>query len=201
MRRRVFVATALAFAVSPALARALAQSGNGGQSRRLDGAGRYFGNLVLIDQDGRRLRFYEDLLDGRIAVINGFFGGCTASCPVVLNNLAALHERLAIEGIDASFVSVTVDPDGDTPERLPAIAQRFGVAAGWHLLSGAPDAVRQVLAKLGLAPNPADPADHLNVLYVANLRTGLWIKALSLAPVDDLMALVAKAASDSGSDG
>jgi cytochrome oxidase Cu insertion factor (SCO1/SenC/PrrC family) len=196
MRRHTFIfimTAALAFS-APALA-------DSGQSNRLDGASRYFGNIVLIDQDGRRLRFYDDLLAGRVAVINGFFGGCTASCPVVLSNLAALHERLAIEGIDASFVSITVDPDGDTPERLPAIARRFGVSAGWHLLSGPPDSVRQVLSKLGLAPDPGDPADHLSVLYVANLRTGLWVKAFSTAPVDDLMSLIVQTANDSGSDG
>jgi protein SCO1 len=200
MRRRAFVGAALAFAASPVRAQSGPEMPRP-QSRRLNGAGQYFRDLALIDQDGRRLRFYEDLLAGRVAVINAFFGGCTASCPVVLNNLAALCERLAIEGVDAIFVSVTVDPEGDTPDRLPEIARRFGVTRGWHLLSGPTDTVRRLLGKLGLTPEAGDPADHLNVLYVVNLRTGLWIKAFSLAPIDDLYSLIVEACDDRGNAG
>ena len=54
------------------------------------------------------------------------------------------------------------------------------------MLSGHPATVRQALHKFGLDTDPNDPGDHLNVLYMANLRTGLWEKVFSLAPLTDL---------------
>jgi hypothetical protein len=68
----------------------------------------------------------------------------------------------------------------------------------WRMLSGDPATVRVALRKFGLDTNPDDPADHLNVLYMANLRTGLWEKAYSLAPLESLAQLLRRVDSDRG---
>ena len=66
------------------------------------------------------------------------------------------------------------------------------------MLSGDPPMVRQALHRFGLDSDPEDPGDHLNILYIANLRTGLWKKVFSLAPIEDLETLVQQVENDRG---
>jgi protein SCO1/2 len=168
---------------------------------RLPDPAHWFAGLSLIDQDGHRQRLYDDLMAGQIVIVNGFYAHCRASCPTVMNTIALLREKLAIEGTEASFVSITVDPENDTPEMLQLYAGGLGIKPGWHLLSGDPATVRQALHKFGLDTDPNDPDDHLNILFVANLRTGMWKKVFSLTPPDDLVRILDAVAQDGGSGG
>lgn len=168
------------------------------QSVRQSGAAKWFGNMTLTDQDGRRVRLYEDLMEGHVVVVNSFYTGCRAACPQAMGTLANLQAKVAIDGIPARFISITVDPEHDTPDRIALYARSLDAGADWHMLGGDPAAVRQALHKFGLDADPDDPSDHLNVLYMANLRTGLWKKVFSLAPMDDLEQLLRQVEADHG---
>jgi cytochrome oxidase Cu insertion factor (SCO1/SenC/PrrC family) len=106
--------------------------------------------------------------------------------------------KLAIDGVPARFISITVDPEHDTPDRVALYARSLGAGSDWNMLTGDGATVRRALHKFGLDIDPKDPSDHLNVLYMANLRTGLWKKVFSLAPLDDLEQLVHQVESDRG---
>jgi protein SCO1 len=168
------------------------------QAMRPFGTEKWFGGLTLVDQDGLRVRLYEDLMAGHVVVVNAFYTGCRAACPQVMGTLADLRAQLAIDGLAARFISITVDPEHDTPDRLALYARAMHADADWRMLSGDPATVRAALHKFGLDTNPDDPADHLNVLYMANLRTGLWEKAYSLAPLESLAQLLRRVDSDHG---
>jgi protein SCO1/2 len=168
------------------------------QSLRQPGAVAWFGHLTLIDQDGRSVRLYEDLMAGQVVVVNAFYTGCRAACPQVMGTLAELCGQLAIDGVKARFISITVDPEHDTPDRLALYARALGANDDWRMLSGDPATVRAALHKFGLETDPNDPADHLNILYMANLRTGLWEKVFSLASLADLERLLQQVENDRG---
>jgi protein SCO1/2 len=168
------------------------------QAMRQPGAERWFGDLTLIDQDSQRVSLYEDLMAKHVVVVNAFYTGCRAACPQVMGTLAHLRGQVAIDGPETRFISITVDPEHDTPDRLALYARTMAAGADWRMLSGDPATVRAALHKLGLDVKPDDPADHLNVLYMANLRTGLWVKAFSLAPLDSLVQLLQRVDSDQG---
>jgi protein SCO1/2 len=166
------------------------------QTIRLPDPAHWFAGLSLIDQDGRKVQLYDELMARQIVIVNGFYAHCRASCPTVMNAIALLREKMAIDGIDASFISITVDPENDTPEMLQLYATGLGAKPGWHLLSGDPVAVRQALHKFGLDVDLNDPDDHLNVLYIANLRTGIWKKVFSLTPADALVRIIDAVSND-----
>ncbi|MGB8843466.1 MAG: SCO family protein [Aliidongia sp.] len=167
------------------------------QTMHQNGAAKWFGDVVLTDQDGKRVRLYQDLMDGNVVVINAFLAGCRASCPAVMGALSHLHAQMAIDGIAANFVSITVDPEHDTQEALNLYAQALGAGPDWHMLTGEPATVRAALHRFGLDTNPdEDPSDHLNIIYMANLRTGLWKKVFSLAPVEDLETILVEVEND-----
>jgi protein SCO1/2 len=168
------------------------------QAMRQTGAARWFGAVALTDQNGRHVRLYDDLMAGQVLVVNAFYTGCRSACPQAMGSLAHLQARLAIDGLPARFISITVDPEHDTPDRLALFARSLDAGADWHMLSGDPATVRQALHRFGLDTDPNDPGDHLNVLYMANMRTGLWEKVFSLASLDDLERLLRQVAADGG---
>src|SRR6185436_8426271 len=79
-------------------------------------AEKYFSDVELINQDGQKMRFYSDLLKNRVVVINTFFTTCTGVCPPINRNLERVQEALGERlGKDAFLVSMSVDPETDTP--------------------------------------------------------------------------------------
>jgi protein SCO1/2 len=82
---------------------------------------------------------------------------------------AALAERM---GKDIWIVSVTVDPEHDTPEALKAYAEKFGAGAGWSLLTGTKEQVARALKSFG--HETEDPKRHRNVLLIGKESTGQW---------------------------
>ncbi len=160
-----------------------------------DAAREYFTDTVLLDQHGESRRFYSDLIAGRTVVINPFFATCSGSCPVMHRALRQAQSTLADRlGRDVFFLSITVDPEGDTPERLKAYADAFDAGPGWSFLTGSPDDVDRVLAKLGQQVSRKEA--HQAIFLVGNERTGLWQKVFGLGPPEDLLAAVKAAADD-----
>jgi len=155
----------------------------------------YFTDTPLVDQDGRELRFYSDLLQGKVVVINSFFSSCTDSCPAMAGTLARIQDWLADRiGKEARIISISVDPRNDTPPVLKQYAQRFKARPGWSFLTGKPQDVELVLQKLGQHVDARE--DHLNIFIIGNERTGLWKKAFGLARPDDIIKVVDSVLSD-----
>lgn len=194
----VRLAILVAAMAAVALGGRAAAAGEAEADRRV--AREYFTDTILVDQDGRELRFYSDLLAGKVVVINSMFTDCTGSCPVMSKKLQALQEHLGDRvGRDVHLISITVDPERDTPARLKEHATAFGAGPGWHLLTGSKENVKTVLSKLGQWVEERDA--HETVFLVGNDRTGLWKKAFALAKTEDVVAIVDSVVGDPGAPG
>jgi protein SCO1/2 len=149
-------------------------------------AHKYFSDVELVDQDGRRHRFYSDLLHGRTVVVAAFLTSCTTSCPILAERMAALQERLGDRlGRDVYLLSFSVDPQTDTPARLKQYAERVGARPGWFFLTGSKTNLDWALYKLGAYTAPAEA--HSNLLILGNEPAGEWKKVFGLAPAEDLL--------------
>src|SRR5205807_2384601 len=94
-------------------------------------------NIELINQDGRKLRFYDDLIKSKIVVIQFMFTNCDQLCPMVTPNLVKVQRQLQEQAPgEVNIVSISVDPDHDTPKALKAYAAKFHVGPGWQFLTG-----------------------------------------------------------------
>jgi protein SCO1 len=146
----------------------------------------YFTDTELLSQDGRRLRFFSDLLDGRNVLINVVFTQCKDACPLITQQLKAVRQRLGARAKDFHFVSLSSDPGNDTPQALKRFAAKQGAdVAGWTFLTGAPANVEQVLKKLGqFAP---DPQNHSTLLIAGNVPAKRWSKVRPDAPIDAIV--------------
>ena len=141
----------------------------------------YFPNTELIDQDGHRLRFFDDLIKDKVVVINFIFTGCGDSCPLETARLRQVQQLLGERvGQDVFFNSISIDPLSDTPEVLKAYAAKFKVGPGWRFLTGDKDEIDALRRRLGLFIEGVDNGrsrDHNLSLIVGNQATGRWMKA------------------------
>jgi protein SCO1/2 len=149
----------------------------------------YFTDVVLVNQFGQPMRFYTDLLKDKVVVINAFFSACKDSCPMMAGTYSKLQDVLGPHlGKDAYLISISVDSESDTPEKLKAYGERFHARPGWFFLTGKKENVDFALNKVGLkAPRKED---HLTVFIVGNLSTGLWKKAFGLASAEEVSKVV-----------
>jgi protein SCO1/2 len=150
---------------------------------------KYFSDVELINQDGQKLRFYNDVLKNKVVIINTFFTTCTSVCPPMNRNLEKIQDALGDRlGKDAFLVSISVDPETDTPLRLKDYARRFHARAGWLFLTGKKENVDWALYKLGQYVETKD--DHSTIIIIGNEPKGLWKKAFGLAKPEELMRIV-----------
>jgi protein SCO1/2 len=160
-------------------------------------ARRYFGDAVLVDQNGARHHFYTDLVHDRTVIINVFFTHCTASCPMVAGTFARVQDHLGERlGRDVSMLSISVDPQHDTADQLAEYAQRFHARPGWYFLTGDRAEVEPTLRRLGQWVD--QPNDHNALVLVGNDRTGLWKKALGLARPEAVIEVIDSVINDRG---
>jgi len=183
--------------------RALARAGEGAPSPSpsadADARGRhYFTDVPLVNQYGEAMRFYSDLLRGKVVVIHVFFSECSNTCPLMQTTYRKLQDHLGDRlGRDVHLISLTVDPENDRWEALRDRAGRLDVRRGWYFLTGSGEDVGLVLRKLGLAV--ARREEHSNLFIVGNEPTGLWKKVQGLAPAEQIIAVVDGVIADKGS--
>lgn len=104
----------------------------------------------LTSQDGRQVTLAD--FRGRVVAVTFIYTSCTTTCPVLTPTMSFVQDQLGpMFGTKIAFVSITVDPERDTPEVLKEYAQAFGAnLAGWAFLTGSPDAIRDVARRYGL---------------------------------------------------
>jgi protein SCO1/2 len=180
MQRRKFVAGAAAAALSPF---ALAVAGKALELHQ-DGAA-WFTNVEVKTHDGRTLHFYDDVMKGKIVLINFFFTDCDAICPLMTENLARVQELLGPRvGTEIFMASISLQPEHDTPEVLAAYAKTYGIGPGWDLLTGKKDDIDILRHRLGFVSSDkiedADPEQHIGTVRIANEPMHRWAMSPAL---------------------
>jgi cytochrome oxidase Cu insertion factor (SCO1/SenC/PrrC family) len=150
----------------------------------------------LVDQNGRELRFYSDLVRGQKVVINFMFTSCTMICPPISAVSAKLAQDFAAAKEGAKVISISIDPESDTVEKLQSHRARYlknsGAENSWILLTGARSSVSRVLASLG---QPAiGSQNHDPVYIVGDDRAGKWTMIRGIASPKSLESALKRTA-------
>jgi cytochrome oxidase Cu insertion factor (SCO1/SenC/PrrC family) len=143
----------------------------------------------VLDQDGRKVHFYTDLVQGRTVVINFIFTTCTTICPPLGATFARLQKELGDRaGRDVRFISISVDPATDTPERLKAWGAKFHAGSSWTLVTGDKPQVDELLRALGASS--ARREDHSPSVLIGNDAQGNWTRTYGLANPTEIIQLI-----------
>src|SRR5262245_3871710 len=146
------------------------------------GAG-YFPNVALTTHDGRPVRFYDDLIKGKIVAIDLIYTTCQYACPLETARLAQVQRVLGDRvGREIYFYSITIDPEHDTPPVLKEYAEKYHAGPGWLFLTGKASDIESISRKLGLysPPDPTNPDGHTPSLLIGNEVTGQWMRNSAL---------------------
>lgn len=143
----------------------------------------------VLDQNGKRWRLYTDLIKDKVVVVSFFFTTCIDACPTQGMSLARLQSRLGERfGKDVFFVSISMDPATDTPERLKKWADAYSNKPGWTLVTG--DEAHFTKLVHDFTGERLGGATHLPVLLIGNDRTGRWARALPESRTEKLVQLI-----------
>ena len=164
----------------------------------IERAREYFTNLELIDQDGRTVRFFDDVLRDHVVVIDFIFTNCEGACPLMTQKLTVVRDQLVNRFDDpVRFVSLSIDPLRDSPAALKAFADKHGADHdGWVWLTGDPSHLQEVIRRLG--QYTADVESHSTMMLAGNVNEAHWIKVMPQELPDQITSKVKLLLGESG---
>lgn len=196
--RRVFLAL---LAGVPAIAATQAESvGWRGGTRRTGKHSDRFPNLAMRTHDDVPVRLYDDLVKDRVVLVNFMYTQCTERCPVVGTNLREVHRVLGARmGRDIHMLSISLEPETDTPKALRDYAGHFGgPLPGWTYLTGDRSGIETLRRAMGVFdPDPVRDADktvHAGLVTFGNDRSDQWRALPALLEPRDLVAAISRVA-------
>lgn len=138
--------------------------------------------FVLTSQDGAPITLAD--FRGKVVAVTFILTMCTATCPVLTPMMSFVQDQLGNDfGTKIAFISITVDPERDTPDVLKQYAQAFGADfAGWSFLTGSPEAIREVTHRYGVyASKTADgDVEHTFLTSIVDSRGILRVQYLGV---------------------
>lgn len=145
-------------------------------------------DVMLLDQNGNSIRFYSDLVKGKVVFISFIYTTCTTVCPPVGRTFANIQRQLGERlGKEVLLISISIDPKTDTPERLRAWGAQFKAQPGWTFVTGEITEVDQLVRAFSNAP--LDKEFHSPLIVIGNDVTGEWIRlynsSAKLQPIVD----------------
>jgi protein SCO1/2 len=143
-------------------------------------------DVSLVRQDGTQVKLREELNDGRPVVLAFIFTSCTTVCPLTSHTLSELQTRLGRERARVHLVSVTIDPEQDTPARLRAYAKTFNAGPEWQYYTGTREASEAVQRAFDVYRGAK--MDHSPATLVRPAPSAPWVRIDGFATADQLYA-------------
>lgn len=164
---------------------------------RLNRVGLSVPEVEVLDQEGRRVHFHADLVKDKVVVVSFIYTTCVFTCTTQGRSLASLQKMLGERlGREVTLITVSTDPETDTPAKLKSWGAAFGAKDGWRFVTGE----KALLERLRKAfPGVRAGRDvHESIIFVGNDARGLWVRADGLRPTREILSLVDAVAAPSG---
>ncbi len=141
--------------------------------------------VKLMRSDGKTVDLASELNDGRPVILNFIFTTCTAICPVMSHTFAEVQKKLGGESKKVHMVSISIDPEQDTPARLQEYATRYQSGPQWNFYTGS--AVASIAAQKAFDAFRGDKMNHEPLTLMRKAPGQAWLRIEGLASPDDLM--------------
>ncbi len=142
-------------------------------------------DLKLVRQDGVSVTLPAEMNDGRPVVLNFIFTSCEAICPMMSQTFAVFQRELGSESSRVHLISISIDPEQDTPAQLREYAKRFNAGAGWNFYTGTPAA--SVAAQKAFNAYFGDKMTHTALTLMRAAPGASWRRLDGFVTPDDLV--------------
>jgi protein SCO1 len=161
---------------------------------KLAGEGR-FPNTLLTTHEGKQVKFYDDLIRDKVVAINLMYTECKGICPGTTANLRQVQKLFGDRlGRDVFMVSISLQPEHDTPERLAEYVDRHRIGPGWVFLTGAANDIQQLRFRLGFYDRDpvidGDKSTHTGMVRIGNDKYDRWTMSPALAEPEQILATI-----------
>jgi protein SCO1/2 len=155
----------------------------------------YLTNAVLTNQDGKKVRFYDDLIKDKITIVNMMYAKCDGICPMVTSNLKKVYQGLKGRiGVDTFMYSITLKPEQDSPLALKRFAEMHSAnLPGWQFLTGDPDEIETIRFRLYRWDHPGldnDIDQHTGMVFLYNDNLFRTCKTPAMSSVRSLLKTI-----------
>jgi protein SCO1 len=131
-------------------------------------------DVTLTDQNGRKISLTELLNSDQPVMLNFIFTSCTAICPAMSATFASVQKRLGSDSEKLHMISVSIDPEYDTPEALKAYAERFKAGPQWAFLTGSQD--DSIAVQKAFDADRGDKMNHAPLTLIRATHDSQWIR-------------------------
>ncbi len=143
------------------------------------GSLRRFPNPVLVTQEGKAVHFYDDLVRDRVVMLNFAYTHCTGKCPRTVAQLVAAQRLLGDRfGSQITLLTLSLDPERDTPEAMREYVAAHGGRPGWTWLTGRREDIEAIRRFVGFTDRDpqldADRTRHTTLVLLGNDPAGRW---------------------------
>jgi protein SCO1/2 len=142
--------------------------------------------LKLVRQDGAQVSLDKELNDGRPVVLSFVYTSCTTICPISSQEFSLLQERLGKDRERVHLVSISIDPEQDTPARLRDYARHFRAGKEWDYYTG--DTAASVKAQLAFGVYRGDKMSHIPVTLLRTAPGNQWVRLDGFATAEQMYA-------------
>ena len=143
-------------------------------------------SVALVRDDGKPVDFSKEIDDGRPVVLSFIYTSCTTVCPLTSHTLSQLQSLLGAARDSVHLVSVTIDPEFDTPARLRDYAAGFGAGPEWQHYTGTLAASKR--AQTAFNVYRGNKMDHVPVSLIRTKPGAPWVRIEGFATPEQLLA-------------
>jgi protein SCO1/2 len=141
--------------------------------------------LWLVRDDGQKVSLPKELDDGRPVLLNFIYTTCPGICPVMSHVFSQFQERVGADRSKLHMVSISIDPEQDTPARLRAYAKKFSAGSQWQHYTGTVQA--SVLVQKAFDAYRGDKMSHDPLTLMRAAPGKPWVRVDGFASADDLL--------------
>ncbi len=135
-------------------------------------------DVTLVNQDGKKIRFKSFIESDKPVVVDFIFGTCTTICPVLSAGYTNLQKKLGDERQKVRLLSITIDPENDSPKVLKEYLARYNAKPGWDFLTGGRSDINRVMNAFNSYFR--DKMDHKPLTFIRSPKDGKWVRLYGL---------------------
>jgi protein SCO1/2 len=142
-------------------------------------------DVTLVNQDGKRINLQTYLDADQPVILDFIYGTCTTICPVLSIGFSHFQKKLGPEADKVRLVSISIDPDNDTPQVMKEYLQRYNAREGWDFLTGKRDDIIMVMKAFDAYV--INKMNHYPLTILRGPGDKDWIRINELLSTSDLM--------------
>ena len=143
-------------------------------------------DVTLVNQNGVKVNLRKLLDSRKVVMVDFIFTTCTTICPVLSAGFSSFQKRIGTDSENVHLVSISIDPEHDTPKRMKEYLKRYDAKPGWDFLTGTRKDIKKVLD--ALEAYTIDKMYHLPLALLHSSDDNRWVRIYGLIGTSDLVA-------------